>query len=86
MVTGRPSLQLTALHALDDCALTFASLKGHTATVALLLDRGAHVHAVDDEALHNASRNGHTATVRLLLHPSPSIMEHLSYTNRVHYG
>jgi hypothetical protein len=46
--------------------LRLASYNGHTAIVALLLDRGADVHARDNFALMAASLNGHTATVALL--------------------
>ena len=51
-------------------ALLWASKNGHTATVDLLLNRGADIHAKNKNeftALHWAAWNGHTATVELLL-------------------
>jgi ankyrin repeat protein len=44
-----------------------AAEKGHTETVALLLDRGANIHARNSKALQWAAVNGHTETVALLL-------------------
>ena len=41
--------------------------RGHTAVVALLLDRGVDVHYWDDAALEDAAREGHLETVTLLL-------------------
>ena len=44
-----------------------ASREGHTAVVALLLDRGADVHYENDGALYTAACHGHLETVTLLL-------------------
>jgi ankyrin repeat protein len=44
-----------------------AAEKGHTETVALLLDRGVDIHTENDQALQWAALKGHTETVALLL-------------------
>ena len=61
-------IQWVILSAKDfNYCLDWASYYGHTATVALLLDRGADIHARDDAPLRLASENGHTSTVQILL-------------------
>jgi hypothetical protein len=50
-----------------------AADKGHTETVALLLEKGADIRADDDGALRWAADGGHTETVALLLNRGADI-------------
>ena len=54
------------VHAYNDFALRWASVRGHLDIVEFLLKNGADVHVLDDEALRLASKNDHLNVVELL--------------------
>ena len=83
---------LSAVEALLDAdagqrgdALYLAAVGGHTAIVALLLDRGADVHFRNDNALLSAAYQGHLETATLLLQRGATAQNHL-LTNAVERG
>ena len=59
-------MDINVLAESKEAALGWASGKGHTETVKLLLEAGADVHAWGECALRTASYYGHTETVKLL--------------------
>ena len=60
-------MDINVLAESKEAALGWASGKGHTETVKLLLEAGADVHAYGDLPLRTASGKGHIEIVKLLL-------------------
>jgi len=70
------------VHAQSDCFLRFASQRGHTQAVRVLLRRGANVHATSTcphygtkSAVYEASVKGYTDTVLVLLEAGAKVDE-----------
>ena len=66
-------IDVSAVNAAGDTALTFSCRYGHVKTAKALLDAGLDLEQTELSrpywtSLHRAAANGHTTTVRLLLH------------------
>ena len=78
------------VHADDNDALRWSSLKGHLGAVKVLLEHSADVHADEDDALQWASINGHLEVVKVLLEHGADVhamdrkaLENASYMGRI---
>ncbi len=61
------------VHTENDAALRLAAMRGHTESVAVLLERGANVYILDNAALRSVAAYGHTDAVQLLLDAGSNI-------------